>query len=169
MARNQIKAQENKENRPHKRRKVAESGNYKTVYQRPKEDKRDRVEEMKENKEMNRNLENNKRRKIEKTDPIIPEEKLDIDWQVRRKEMLHRREMEEKDRRAKIRKARGLENGWRLTNLCREFIKENSNTWQEMNDKREEERKDVEREERRTRANNKKSEYWKKRETNKNE
>ena len=94
----------------------------------------------------------------------IPEHKLDTEWQVRRENILRRREKEEKKRNAWIRKARGLETSWRLTNLCREFIKENSNTWQELDDKREEERRETEREEQRAKAKNKKEQFLKKRE-----
>ena len=78
--------------------------------------------------------------------------------------MIKRREKEERERNARIRKARGLENGWRLNNLCRNFIRENSDTWQELSEKREEEKKNREREDQRAKAKQKKEEYLKKKE-----
>ena len=39
-------------------------------------------------------------------------------------------ENEEKNRQERIRKAKRLEDSWKLSNLCREYIQQNSQVWQ---------------------------------------
>ena len=170
---------EERENRIHKRRKIEESGQYKVVYQKKQlEDKRALQESTKQpttEEEQEQEPRSKRQKKIDKEykdegdeeedkNQGVPEKLMDTGWQERRKRMLERREAEENERIRRIKLAKQLEDGWRLTMLCRKFIQENSLTWQEQDVIREEERRNAEREDQRAKAKRKKEEYLEKRE-----
>ena len=55
---------------------------------------------------------------------------------------------EEHERQARIRKAKHLKESWKLSNLCREYIKENSQNWRDRDEEREREMDEIMRKER---------------------
>ena len=82
-----------------------------------------------------------------------------VDWQKRRKEIIERMENEEEERRKKIEKAKKLQKSWELNNECRRLLKEYDRGWEEIEDKREKEKKEWEKKERIKKANSRKEEY----------
>ena len=170
--------QEERENKLHKRRKIEETGQYKTVYQKKHlEEKRAPQENNQESrniekqepmtKRCRKDINDDKEDKNEEAPDNhgVPDSLMDTDWQERRRKMIERREAEEKERNRKIKLAKQLEESWKLTIQCRRFIQENSLTWQELDEKREEEKRIAEREDQRAKAKKKKEEFLEKRKT----
>ena len=91
-----------------------------------------------------------------------PEHLMDTGWQERRRKILETREQEERDRTRRIQLARRLEEGWKLARICKEFIRENSRAWQEMDEKREQEIRERKKRERLDKAKKKREEFTKK-------
>ena len=141
------------------------------MYQLKQEEKRERSNEYNKEPDTKRRkiaVDSNTHSKI-KSKPEnneYNEQKMDTDWQRRRREIIEQMERDEQERIDRIKQAKRLEDGWRLTRLCREYIRENSKTWQELDEKREEIRKEQEKEERLDKAKMKKEEFNKKQENN---
>ena len=125
-----------RENKHHKMRKIEETGEYQTVYQVQNEEKRRRTTcRTTEEKEP----ENKRRRQIpeeKRENNGVPEHLMDTGWQERRKKRIENREQDERERTRRIELARRLEEGWKLTRICKEYICENSRTWQELDERR---------------------------------
>ena len=138
------------ENTPHKRRKVNDDWEYKKVMKMKKPERMDEKDDQEEGKAPKKRkvVEEEPRRKIlgmvmkgyELEDPI--------DWDEERRKRQEEMDKEEQERQARIRKAKRLEDSWKLVNLCREYIKENSQTWRDRDDEREQEMNDLMRKER---------------------
>ena len=140
---------EESENTPHKRRKVNDDWEYKKVMKMKKPERMDEKDDQEEGKApKKRKVEEEPRRKFlgmvmkgyELEDPI--------DWDEERRKRQEEMDKEEQERQARIRKAKRLEDSWKLVNLCREYIKENSQTWRDRDDEREQEMSDLMRKER---------------------
>ena len=152
--------QDERENKSHKRRKLEETGEYKTVYQVQNDEKRVRKNSR---THADKEPEIKRRKKLQDENNGVPEHLMDTGWQERRKQILESREQEERVRTRRIEMARRLEEGWRLTRICKEYIRENSNTWQELDDRREQAKLDQERNERLDKARRRKDEFLEKR------
>ena len=59
----------------------------------------------------------------------------EIDWKVRRQEILDRLEKEERERVEKIEKAQKLQKTWELNIECRRLLKEFNTNWTSLEDK----------------------------------
>ena len=107
----------------------------------------------------------NKKRKVEKDESTenkeqAGEERIPIDkkwtqeeWTERIKRRQERMDMEEKERTAKIEKAKRMEKSWELLRLCKEMMKRDGYNWKISKERREQERaKNLERKERLERA-----------------
>ena len=150
-----------RENSNYKRRKINDNGDYKKVKALSKPTRESEKEE-KDEQMMT------KRRRIEDQPPrrvflgqvmkgYVLEEP--IDWEEERRKRKEFIENEEKLRQEKIKKAKRLEDSWRLSNLCREYIREHSQVWQTREEDRRVEKEEMEKEERRQKAQHKKKEY----------
>ena len=82
-----------------------------------------------------------------------------IDWEEERRKRQEYIEQEENMRQERIRKARRLEESWKLSNLCREFIRDNSQVWQTRMEEHKAEVDMIEKTERLKRAEYKKGEF----------
>ena len=63
------------------------------------------------------------------------------DWEEERRKRKEALDREEQERQDRVKRAKRLENSRKLSNLCREYIKENSQTRRDREDNRE---KDIE-------------------------
>ena len=153
-------SEENRSNTMHKRRRTTAGGEYKRVLAMSKPI---REQEMLIEEEQN----NSKRRKLEEQPRTkflgqvmkgyILEEP--INWEEERRKRQEYIENEERQRQERIRKARRLEESWKLSNLCREFIREHSQVWQVRAEDQRLEKEDAERAERVLRAKHKQEKY----------
>ena len=150
-----------RENASHKRRKLNDNGEYEKLLARRKPIRKEvDVKEEEQGRQ--------KRRKVEEQPTgkflgavLVGYELETIDWDEERRKRKEFIEHEEKIRQERIRKAKRLEESWRLSNLCRKFILENSQVWQERDASRQEEIESQERAERKQRASMKKIKYMK--------
>ena len=151
---------ESRENIVHKRRKVNQAGEYKKVLamHKPSRDlEMDRGTEQEECKRMKLEDQQGKRILGQVMHGYVLEDP--IDWEEERRKRQEYIEQEENMRQERIRKARRLEESWKLSNLCREFIRENSQVWQIRMDEHKAEMDRIEKAERVKRAEYKKGEY----------
>ena len=141
---------EEPENAKHKRRKVNEEGEYKKVLamKKPERGEEQQVDKKGEKAPKKRKIVEEPKRIF--LGPILKGYELEapIDWEEERRKRKEVMDKEEQERQAKIRKARRLEDSWKLSNLCREFIKENSQAWRSREEERDKELEDMRRKER---------------------
>ena len=148
-----------RENPIHKRRKLNDDEYVKVPARRKPVRLEDGVQDDEQGRQKRRKVEVQPRGKFLGQVLVGYELEAPIDWEEERRKRKEFMENEEKTRQERIRKAKRLEESWRLSNLCRKFIQENSQVWQERDIDRMEEKEHLERMERRMKAKRKKQEY----------
>ena len=158
---NEDKNEDNKQ----KRRKLDKDGKYKKVIQKTGAEKA-------RNEKGEEDQTSRKKRRVE----IVRKEPYKViggewkgmelaekvDWQKRRIEIIERLEKEEKESKNKIEKAKRLQRSWELTIVCSNLLKEFSNNWTEIEERRKDEEKERKRYEQIQKASNKKAAFMEK-------
>ena len=146
------------ENVKHKRRKVNNDGDYKKVLAMKKPEREEETA-VNEGAPKKRRIEEQPKRKF--LGQVLRGYVLEdpIDWEEERRKRQEAMDKEEQERQARIKKAKRLEESWKLSNICKEYIKGNSQTWRDRDEERESERAVMMRKERTQLAQYKKDRF----------